>query len=278
MSWTDVAHKVLDIEYRGRGGSTAHQILDAHIKAHIPTQPNLPEIAEKLFKKEGINVKTEAYMLRNLFNGEANCWGLSLMYLVAAENVGLSLDPIRAPGHFFVRFRDINWETTRNENFVFPDERYISVRKIHPKTIENGIYMTPMTEKQIIAQAHANMAADHLAYQEYDLAHKSADKALQQDAKNPDAMAYRGFAALGNEEYLEALASFQSAHNIDPHHYDSWEGRLMVYEKIGPSSLVQPTREMVWDCMLFGTLDKEPTPEEKAAAKKALDDRLEHNK
>jgi regulator of sirC expression with transglutaminase-like and TPR domain len=80
-----------------------------------------------------------------------SCLGLGTLYLMVAERIGLPLDAVRVPGHFFVRTRGPrprNIELLRRGE-TMPDAWYR--QKYGPWPEENGSYLRPLSVQQVSA-------------------------------------------------------------------------------------------------------------------------------
>ncbi|NOT80429.1 MAG: tetratricopeptide repeat protein [Bacteriovoracaceae bacterium] len=75
---------------------------------------------------------------------KAHCLGITLLYLIAAENLNIKAYFVRAPSHVFPRFCDetkcLNIETL-NKGLITSDQYYVDNLFITKKNIEEGYYL-----------------------------------------------------------------------------------------------------------------------------------------
>ena len=80
-----------------------------------------------------------------------SCLGLGALYLMVAERIGLPLDGVRVPGHFFVRTRGPsprNIELLRRGE-TMPDDWYR--QKYGPWPASDRVYLHPLALEQVSA-------------------------------------------------------------------------------------------------------------------------------
>lgn len=119
-----------------------------------------------------------------------DCSDRSLTYLSIGEANGLPISMVAAPKHFFVRwtFPDgshLNWETlgrgrgtSASEN-VRSDEEYIRKYKISPVAIENGGYLTELTDDHILAHGYLELCSRAVGQKKFDQALAWIDKSIE---------------------------------------------------------------------------------------------------
>jgi regulator of sirC expression with transglutaminase-like and TPR domain len=127
-----------------------------------------------------------------------SCLGLGALYLIVAERLGLPLDGVRVPGHFFVRTRGQkpgNIELLRRGE-TMPDAWY--QQKYGPWPEENQAYLRPLSTPQMSALFWFN--AGNFARRRGDIARarRAYERAV---AEAPDFA--EAHASLGLERQLE---------------------------------------------------------------------------
>lgn len=106
--------------------------------------------------------------LRELLDTRAgNCLSLPLLYLIVAQRLGYPVRGVTAPAHFFVRYVDPELKEQNIDPASYgghdPDERYIENLKISKKSIQNGIYLRTLTNKEVLAELVVNAANNWFA-------------------------------------------------------------------------------------------------------------------
>lgn len=104
-----------------------------------------------------------------------SCLGLGAVYLMVAERIGLPLDGVRVPGHFFVRTRGVsprNIELLRRGE-TMPDDWYR--QKYGPWPADDQVYLRPLALEQLtalfwfnagnFARRHGDLARAREAYE-----------------------------------------------------------------------------------------------------------------
>lgn len=92
------------------------------------------------------------------------------LYLTIAETLNLPIFMIEAPEHNFVRwyFEDgtyLNWETAAGE--VLEDSDYIDRYGIPEDAVERGIYLSPLTESEIIGRCYLSAGTAYANQKKY---------------------------------------------------------------------------------------------------------------
>jgi tetratricopeptide (TPR) repeat protein len=94
----------------------------------------------------------------SLQSKKINCNGYSTIYYSIGQLLNLPIKLVNAPSHVFCRwqFTDgtcLNWETT-NGGRELRDDNYVNELHIHPKPIKDGIFLSNLSEIDIIANWH----------------------------------------------------------------------------------------------------------------------------
>jgi tetratricopeptide (TPR) repeat protein len=85
---------------------------------------------------------------------KGSCVGLGALFLVLAERVGIPLDGVMVPGHFFVRARASGTTRARNVELLrrgesMPDSWYVG--KYGPWPVEATAYLRPLSSGEVLA-------------------------------------------------------------------------------------------------------------------------------
>lgn len=103
--------------------------------------------------------KQENFLLSTILETyKGNCVSLPLLYLTVMEQVDptLSFSAVRAPLHFFCRFRDRNGEKVFNVEatsgqFTKSDEVFIESLPPDPRALERGYMLKDLTKRELLA-------------------------------------------------------------------------------------------------------------------------------
>jgi regulator of sirC expression with transglutaminase-like and TPR domain len=151
------------------------------------------------------------------------CVGLASVYLLLAKEVGLPVSPVAAPNHVFLRFDD--GETRRNIELLhagaaFDETWYTSRYRIPQSTIQAGIFLGPMGEREFIAHIYSNLGA--LTSRRGDLhnARILYDAALVLHPRLPMTYYNRGLDLVQQGDLSDALEDFRRALSLNP--TDPW--------------------------------------------------------
>jgi regulator of sirC expression with transglutaminase-like and TPR domain len=147
-----------------------------------------------------------------LDNREGVCLGVSILYLCIAQRLGVPLEIITPPGHIYLRYNDINIETTAR-GIHLPSEMYLGIntRSLQTRTI-----------KEVIGLAFANQAAVAWEQDKPQDAIKLYEKALLFLPQDPLIQMFLGFNYLfigekqKAKELLSPLRSFTFDYAVSP--------------------------------------------------------------
>ena len=120
-------------------------------------------INDYLYKNQGFKYDFKDMNARNTKNQfitgyldskEGSCITMPLLYYIIGKELNLPLYWVKAPDHFFVRYKNddgtyINIETTSGGK-IAPDESYIKDFEISQNEIKKGIYLKSLNEDECI--------------------------------------------------------------------------------------------------------------------------------
>jgi regulator of sirC expression with transglutaminase-like and TPR domain len=129
---------------------------------------------------------------------KGNCVTMPLLLVIVGQRLGIEITASTAPKHILVKFKNeagawINLEATSGAN----PARDIWVRQQMPMTDEalaNGIYLQPLTNKQVLAVMATALIEHYLQQQEYGKAITIAGLTLSHYPKDVSAMTMTGVA------------------------------------------------------------------------------------
>jgi hypothetical protein len=113
----------------------------------------------------GKNDLSKMFVTKLMRNGTGQCHSLPLLYLILAEEIGAEAHLAFAPNHSYVKFQDKrgDWHNIELTTQTLTSDQFImQTGFIKAPAIQSGIYMTPLTKKQVIAHC----ANDLLLYYE----------------------------------------------------------------------------------------------------------------
>jgi len=161
---------------------------------------------------------------RVLQNRTGYCVTLSLAYLVFGQAAGLDVVGIRVPTHFTVRFRDTEADGQPYETLVETtasgetqdDTYYWAKYRFSTTSVQNGVYLTPLTDKQIFGTIYNNLAGLTHLRGDNELAVERYTRALQLAPNNAEALYNRALVLRMLQRDKEALKDFNAAIRLDP--------------------------------------------------------------
>ncbi len=161
---------------------------------------------------------------RVLQNRYGYCVTLSMAYLVFGQAAGLDVTGIRIPGHFVVRFRDHPPEGTPFETIfettdfgaMREDLYYYAEYRFSSTSVSEGVYLTPLTDRQIFGTLYNNLAGLTFLRGDHELAMRRYSRALELAPKNAEAMYNRAVALRRLKRPQEGLRDLNEALRLDP--------------------------------------------------------------
>jgi regulator of sirC expression with transglutaminase-like and TPR domain len=173
--------------------------------------------------ESGVNPEN-LFFDRVIQNRTGYCVSLSLAYIVFGQAAGLDVKGIRIPGHFAVRFTDrepsgesfeTNLETTdfgsqRDDLYFFAEYRFSTT------SVKHGVYLTPLSDRQIFGTLYNNLAGLTYTRGNYDLAVERYTRALQLAPNNGEAMYNRALALRKLKRPQEGMRDLNEALRLDP--------------------------------------------------------------
>jgi len=152
-------------------------------------------------------------------NKKGDCLGLSLLYLVLTECLGLPFYGVIVPNHFFVRYDDgkkkINVETTRKGK-TYEDSYYEKKYKLHPTYRKCDFYLRNLSKKEVVGVFLSSLGAAYIDRGMYDEAIVELEKAIEMNPSYEEAYTNLGVAYAGKGMYDEAISEYNKAIEIDP--------------------------------------------------------------
>lgn len=152
------------------------------------------------------------------------CVTLSLAYIVFGQAAGLDVAGMRIPGHFVVQFQDVEsnghpykvilestaFGDTRDETWYWAEHRFSAV------AVENGVYLKPLTDREIFGTLYNNLAGVTYVRGNTLLAVERYNRALELAPNNAESLYNRAVLqhTLGKDR--EALKDLNEALRLEP--------------------------------------------------------------
>lgn len=105
------------------------------------------------------------FVTKALATGTGQCNSLPAIYLILAEQLGVTAYLSFAPHHSFIVYPDANGELNNYEttsHSKLPDQWYKNYLQIKNEAVQSGIYLTPLNKKQIISNLAIDLANGYL--------------------------------------------------------------------------------------------------------------------
>ncbi|MBN2562282.1 MAG: tetratricopeptide repeat protein [Phycisphaerae bacterium] len=211
--------------------------LKAEVRRACKPQDLIDAINAQVFQKQGFVAAPEHTSLDELLETKSGaCMALSTLYLALADRLRLPIAAVIAPDHMFVRYEDhdcqINVETTL-EGQVLPNRYYIDKFNIAPGSLQRGVYLRPLTRKQLLACLINYRGVVHFTRGEHAEAIADYTKSI---GLSPDyAEAYGNRATVYNElgQYDKAMQDAEQMLALDPNRAAAYTTRGNIYEHQG---------------------------------------------
>lgn len=203
----------------------------------------------RLGKDSAEDIYRSAFLAPVLANKEGNCLGLTSLYLVLAEELGLPIYPVIMPYHIFPRYDDgkvrLNIEATAGGQ-IFSDAFYAQTADLSAEAIKNGAYLQTLPRHDLFSAYCLALGSFYNARGLPQLARQSYEKALL--ASPQLTLAYTNLALV--YAYYQFHTAWEStarqALALDPEFLGAYLGLSQGFIKEGePASAILIMREAV---------------------------------
>ncbi len=211
------------------------------------------EINTYLFQEGGFRYNDSGFFLNEVLDDKkGNCVGLSNLYLVVSENLGLPIHGVSAPRHMFIRWEDKEFKSnieltnvapldsiymqppenkTRNE---FPsDGRYIDEYNIPQESIEEGVYLKNLSKKEVISTALNTLGTFHVDQDSFEKAIEGYDQSIDLNPNNAEAYFNRGTSYMWQGDFRKAEEDLSKSIELNPNFAIGYIHRGLVNELRG---------------------------------------------
>jgi tetratricopeptide (TPR) repeat protein len=212
-----------DTDATTRAFANLHDIARRVEKRHgrsntdIADDVNAVIFGELRFEREIASSATRFFSLSSVIaDRRGGCLGLGALYLAIGERIGIPLDGVLLPGHFFVRTRgpdDHNVELLRRGE-AMPDDWYR--KKYGPWPAEGSAYFRPVTVTELVAIHWYNRGNDLRASGDLAAAEQAYARAAEEFPGFAEAHANLGLVQQLRGAFTEATASYREAARVWP--------------------------------------------------------------
>jgi regulator of sirC expression with transglutaminase-like and TPR domain len=145
-------------------------------------------------------------------NKRGSCLGLAALYLALAEKLGLGVEGVLAPRHFFLRYQKRNIELLRKGE-AMPDEWYQKTWQV-PKGA--GAYMRPLTKQELLAVFRFNLGNARRMKGEYPEAEEIYRQVIAALPDFAEAHANLGLVLQLQKKFTPAEEAYLKAQSLQP--------------------------------------------------------------
>jgi regulator of sirC expression with transglutaminase-like and TPR domain len=151
------------------------------------------------------------------------CVGLATIYLILAEELNLPIHAVATPQHVFLRWDDgrfrRNIELFREGREV-PDGDYIREQKIPQTSIDRGVFLANLTEKEFFGFIHQNLGVLESQRGNFENSGQEYARAIHFNPKLAAALYNRGNDELKQGRYRKAVRDYTKSLKLYP--TDAW--------------------------------------------------------
>jgi tetratricopeptide (TPR) repeat protein len=174
------------------------------------------ESVEEEPRKSGL----DALLLPDVLNRRrGHCLSLSLAFLSITRRVGLKFYGVSVPRHFFVRYDSgsyrRNIETTRRGEEL-QDRYYADKYNITRESIERGLYLRNLSDREVIVEALNNRAVYYYRTGEIEKSMLDLHRAISAGISFAAGYGGLGVLHLGRGEFEKAIQNAAEAVRLDP--------------------------------------------------------------
>jgi Uncharacterized conserved protein len=178
------------------------------------------------------------------------CVGLATVYLILAEELNLPIHAVATPKHVFLRWDD--GKVRRNielfqEGRQVPDEDYIRDQKIPQESVDDGVFLANLTDKEFLGFIYQNLGV--LESQGGNLVDsgKNYARAIHFNPKLAAAFYNRGNDELKLQDYRKAIRDYTMSLKLYP--TDAWAlwNRGLAWKGLGEVEQEEKDKSQAWE-------------------------------
>ena len=179
----------------------------------------IEEINNYLFEELKIVSDDDSHFLINVLDDNCgNCYALSCLYLSISERLDLPMFGVNSPEHMFVRYNNGNkaYSIGTTLGGFISEDKLIIHSKIHQLSIDNGIYLKELNNKEILAAGFNWRGIYFKNKGEYDLAISDYNKAIILNPNLPEVYSSLATAYKLKKDFTESIKYSQKALELNP--------------------------------------------------------------
>lgn len=130
------------------------------LEKDLTTYPMLYDFEDAWGKED----YTKMFVSKLISTGTGNCSSLPRLFLMIGEHLGIEANLAFAPQHTYVKFQDHfgEWHNVELTNQIFTtDDHIMDFGWVKSEAVRSGIYMTPISKKELIAHSVSELAMAH---------------------------------------------------------------------------------------------------------------------
>jgi len=131
---------------------------------------------------------SKMFVQKALQSNSGQCHSLPLLYLILAEEIGAEAQLAYSPNHTYIKFEDEDghWHNVELTNGMMSTDAFIlQSGYIEAEALQNGIYLYPLNERQLLAHSLFDLANGYAHKYCYDaFVEEVIEKALELDPSN----------------------------------------------------------------------------------------------
>jgi tetratricopeptide (TPR) repeat protein len=172
------------------------------------------------FSREVERTATRSMLLPSVVaDRKGSCVGLGALYLVLAERLGIPLDGVMVPGHFFVRARASGTTRARNVELLrrgeaMPDSWYVG--KYGPWPADATAYLRPLSPEEVLAIHWFNLGNQRRGDGDFTGAAEAYGRATDDLPAFAEAWASLGAMRQAGGDRVGAVRAYRSAGRANP--------------------------------------------------------------
>jgi tetratricopeptide (TPR) repeat protein len=229
-AWTGLQEIALRVEKRHR-----------RTHADVADDINAVIFGELGFEREIESTAARFFELPEVIGSRrGSCLGLSALYLAVGERIGVPLDGIVLPGHFFVRTRgpaSRNVELLRRGE-AMPDEWYR--KKYGPWPEHGSAYARPVSPAELVGIHWFNWGNEARAAGDLAAAERAYGRAASEFPDFAEAHASLGAVQQARGAFAEAEASYREAARLRPDLPGLEHNRDLLRKRLDSAAAIQP--------------------------------------
>jgi len=151
------------------------------------------------------------------------CVGLATVYLILAEELNLPIHAVATPKHVFLRWDDGKFRRNIElfqEGRDVPDKDYIREQNIPQESIDRGIFLANLTDKEFLGFIYQNLGVLKSQRGEFEESGKDYSRTIHLNSRLAAAYYNRGNDELKQKSYRKAVRDYTKSLKLYP--TDAW--------------------------------------------------------